>query len=205
MISVNNINPHYFCDASLFQVHQIHQVNLFDMRNQKVEYEGKCYLFLMSLQDFSGWFHWKEKLPSVKVELGKIYDKHGIPDLLQSDTAKEFKSSLKRYCLKNKIQMTKSRPYNLRASEQVERSQQSCKKVMYDLISQDRTGVNWARNLPQYMKCSSNEQREELGAKSPFEVYFGGTHNDIQKTDIQIRKKYETWYLLQLKDEIVTK
>ena len=76
---------------------------------------------------------------------------------------------------------------------------------MYDLISQDRTGVNWARNLPQYMKCSSNEQREELGAKSPFEVYFGGTHNDIQKTDIQIRRKYGTWYLLQLKEEIVTK
>ena len=52
---------------------------------------------------------------------------------------------------------------------------------MYDLISQDRTGVDGARNLPQYMKCSSNEQREELGAKSPFEVYFGGTHNELLK------------------------
>lgn len=114
MISINNINPHYFCDISLFQVHQIHQVNLFDMRNQKVEYE------VLSLLDVFTRLQWLVSLErktahSVKVELGKIYDKHGIPDLFQSDTTKEFKSSLKRYCLKNKIQMTKSRPYNLRA------------------------------------------------------------------------------------------
>ena len=119
-ISINKMNPYYFCNVSLFQVHQIHQVDLIDMLNQKVGYEGKCYQYVLSLLNVFSRFQWlvpleRKTAHSVKVELGKIYDKHGIPDLFQSDTTKEFKSSLKRYCLKNKIQMTKSRPYNLRA------------------------------------------------------------------------------------------
>ena len=56
---------------------------------------------------------------------------------------------------------------------------------MYHLITQDRAGVNWARNLPQYMKCLNNEKREELGWKSPFEVYFGRKHNELVKCDCQ--------------------
>ena len=118
------MNLYYFCDISLFQAHQIHQVHLIDMYNQKVEYERRCYQYLLSLLYALSRFHWlvpleRKTTHSVKVELKKIYDVRGISDLLQSDNGKKFESSVRQYCQKNKIRMIKSRPYHCVKSVQI--------------------------------------------------------------------------------------
>ena len=41
------------------------------------------------------------------------------------------------------------------------------------MVTQTRSGTNWVKNLPNYVKCINNEKREELGWQSSFEVYFG--------------------------------
>ena len=52
------MDPYYFWDVSLFQIHEIHPVDLIDMHNQKVEYEGRCYQYVLSLRDVFSRFHW---------------------------------------------------------------------------------------------------------------------------------------------------
>ena len=44
---------------------------------------------------------------------------------------------------------------------------------MYDFINIGKKGVNWAANLTSYNRIVNEESKEELGWKSPFEVYFG--------------------------------
>ena len=59
-----------------------------------------------------------------------------------------------RYSEKNKIWMIKSSLQNPQVQGKVERSnQQFHKKVMYDVIGQDRAGFNWVQNLQQYIEC----------------------------------------------------
>ena len=41
------------------------------------------------------------------------------------------------------------------------------------MITQRRSGTNWVKNLPDYMKYLNNKKREELGWQSHSEVYFG--------------------------------
>ena len=36
--------------------------------------------------------------------------------------------------------------------------------------------INWAKQLPNYARSLNNEKREELGWKSPVEIYFGRIH-----------------------------
>ena len=180
------MNPYYFCNVSLFQVHQIHQVDLIDMLNQKVGYEGKCYQYVLSLLNVFSRFQWlvpleRKTAHSVKVELKKIYDVHGIPDLLQSNNGKELKPSVKRYCQKIKIQMKKSLT--------ICKLELRLKSLTDNFASQHRAGVNWSRYLPQYMACLNNKNREELGWKWPFKVYFGRKHNELVKCDRQFERR----------------
>ena len=47
------------------------------------------------------------------------------------------------------------------------------------MITQRRSGTNWVKNLPDYMKYLNNKKREELGWQSPSEVYFGRNINEL--------------------------
>ena len=110
-------------------------------------------------------FHWLapltiKKSSHVKMELQRIYKEHGQPERLQSDNGCEFKRQVKDYCKSRKIKMINCRRYNPKARGKVERSHRSLRqKIFYDLIQQKRTGVNWIKSLPDYMKCLSNKKR----------------------------------------------
>ena len=40
------------------------------------------------------------------------------------------------------------------------------------MLRHKKTGINWVKHLSEYMKCLNNEKTEELGWKSPFEIYL---------------------------------
>ena len=74
--------------------------------------------------------------------------------------------------------MIRCRPYNPKAQGKVERSYRVLRtKIHYDMVQQKRNGVNWVKNLQDYMNCVNSEKREELGWKSPFEIYYGRKSN----------------------------
>ena len=110
----------------------------------------------------------------------RIYKEHGQTECLQSNNGGEFKRQVKDYCKSRKIKMIYCRPYNPNAQGKVERSHRSLRqKIYHDLIQQKKTGVNWVKSLPDYMKYLNNEKKEELGWKSPFEIYYGRKSNEL--------------------------
>lgn len=171
------------CPVIVKNIHDQHQIDLVDMNSMKVNYNGKTYRYIFSLMDVFSRFHWLAPLERktsrlVKKELNRIYTVHGVPKRLQSDNGGEFKGDVQKFCLNRKIKMIKSRPYNPKAQGKVERSHRVLRqKIHYDLITQTKTGVNWVKNLPKYMKCLNDDKREELGWKSAFEIYFGRKSN----------------------------
>ena len=147
------------------QVHQIHQIDLVDMTNLKVECKGNTYKYILSSMDVFSRYHWlcplgRKRSLDVKREVKKIYDVHGLPHVIQSDNGGEFKGKFEDYCRDSKIKMIKSRPYNPKAQGKVERSHRVLrKKILYDMLSQKNSGVNWVRNIPQYMKTLTKSAR----------------------------------------------
>ena len=160
-------------------------MDLIDMKNMQVEYKGKTYRYILSLMDLFSRFHWlapleRKKSSLVKKELQRIYSVHGKPERLQSDNGREFKKEVKSYCVKNKIKMIKCRPYHPQSQGKVERSHRVLRrKIYYDLMKQKKTGVNWVKCLPDYMKCLNHDKREELSWKSAFEIYYGRKANEL--------------------------
>ena len=78
------------------------------------------------------------------------------------------------------IRMVQSRPYNPKAQGKVEWSHRVLRnKLYFDKVTQTWSGTNWVKNLPNYMKYLNIEKREELGWRSPFEVYFGRKRNEL--------------------------
>ena len=134
--------------------------------------------------DISSRFHWltpltRKKSSHVKKELQRIYKEHGQQERLQSDNGGEFKRQVKDYCKSRNIKMI-NRPYNPKTQGKVERSHRLLRlKIYYDLIQQKKTGVNWVKSLPDCMKCLNNEKKEELGWKSPFEIYYGRKSREL--------------------------
>ena len=55
---------------------------------------------------------------------------------------------------------------------------------MYDFINLGKKGVNWASNLASNNRILNEESKEELGWKSPFEVYFGRKSNILVKASL---------------------
>ena len=163
------------------------------MRGEAVEYQGKTYHYIMSLLDLFYRFHWLYPLqtkhsPGVKEYTKKTYEVHGTAGTLQSDNEKEFKRYIKRFCQKNKIKMIQSRPYNLTAQGKVEHLHGVLrKKIAFDMLNQKCTGTNWVKNLPNYMKCVNNEQREVLRWQSLFEIYFDKKNNELVKCGVPER------------------
>ena len=56
---------------------------------------------------------------------------------------------------------------------------------MYDFINLGKKGVNWASNLASYNRILNEESKEELGCKSPFEVYCGRKSNILVKGSLK--------------------
>lgn len=82
--------------------------------------------------------------------------------------------------------MITSRSYNPKAQGKVERSHRELrKKLNYVMVSLKYKGVNWVKNLPNYMRILNELAREELGWHSPFEIYYGRTSNFVKKVNIQ--------------------
>ena len=48
------------------------------------------------------------------------------------------------------------------------------------MIHIGRSGVNWAKSLPNYARILKEDAREELGQKSPFEIYHGRKSNVLR-------------------------
>ena len=46
-------------------------------------------------------------------------------------------------------------------------------------------GVNWFKNIPNYMRALSGLAREELGQRSPFEIYYGRISNFVSRLDLE--------------------
>ena len=55
---------------------------------------------------------------------------------------------------------------------------------MYDLVSLGKKGVNWAANLEDYNRILNEECKEELGWRSPFEIYYGRKSNQLVKASL---------------------
>ena len=70
---------------------------------------------------------------------------------------------------KNKIKRIRCRPYHPESQGKVERSHRVLRqKIHYDRMKKRKHGINWAKEMPNYMKALINDKREELGWKSPF-------------------------------------
>ena len=83
--------------------------------------------------------------------------------------------------------MIKSRPYHPKSQGKVERSHRRLrKKIKYDSIKLGKKGVNWVANLGAYSRILNNERttKEELGWKSPYEIYFGRKSNTLIQSSL---------------------
>ena len=55
---------------------------------------------------------------------------------------------------------------------------------MYYLVSVGKKGVNWAANLEDNNQILNEECKEELGWRSPFEIYYGRKSNQLVKASL---------------------
>ena len=82
--------------------------------------------------------------------------------------------------------MITSRPYNTRAQGTVECFHRELRKnIHYDIVNLKSKGVSWDEYLPNYMIVLNDLAREELGWRSPFEIYYGRISNFIKKDNIE--------------------
>lgn len=56
---------------------------------------------------------------------------------------------------------------------------------MYDLVTLGKKRVNWAANLDDCNRILNNECKEELGWKTPFEIYYGRKSNLFVKASLE--------------------
>ena len=143
-----------------------HQVDLMDLSKDAVEHDGREYRYVLRVMDVFSRYSWLRPLEKkashhVSQALKAIYAEHGPPDRLQSDRGSEFEGKVRPLCKALKIKLIKSRPYHQQSQGKVERShRQLRKKIMYDLVTLGKKGVNWAANLDDY-----NRKRKSLAGK----------------------------------------
>lgn len=56
---------------------------------------------------------------------------------------------------------------------------------MYALVTLGKKRVNWAANLDDCNRILNNECKEELGWKTPFEIYYGRKSNLFVKASLE--------------------
>ena len=56
---------------------------------------------------------------------------------------------------------------------------------MYDIVSLGKKEVNWAANLEDYNRILNEECKEELGWRSPFEIYYGRKSYQLVKASLK--------------------
>ena len=123
----------------------------------------------------------------------QIYSVHGRLKNLQSDRGSGFKKELKTFCNCWKIRRTCSRAYHPQSQGKVERSHRELRnKIHYDMVKLNSKGVNWVKNLPRYATILNEGAREELGWKSPFEIYYGRKSNAILNEQTESPSNNET-------------
>ena len=102
-----------------------------------------------------------------------MYDQHGPADRLQRDQGPGLEGNVRSLWKHFKIKMIKSRPCHPQSRGKVERSHRRLrKKIKYDSIKLGKKGVNWVANPCAYNRILNDESKEELGWRSPFEIYF---------------------------------
>lgn len=162
------------------------QIDLMDMgKNGVVRINGKSYRYVLSVMDVFSRFVWPRALATkcskvITKELETIYMEHGPPHVIQSDQEGEFKGAVKKLCHHMKIKTIYSRPYHPQSQGKVERSHRSLRaKMEYDLIK---------IGLPTYQRILSNDPKEVLSYKTPFEVYFARkcTSRKTSETDDEL-------------------
>ena len=86
------------------------------------------------------------------------------------------------------------------------------------MILMGRRGVNWAKGLPNYARILNEDAREELGWKSPFEIYYGRKSNvlrhanddevdfepTIEDIEYKINDRYYKKHEEQIKNQEIT-
>ena len=60
------------------------------------------------------------------------------------------------------------------------------------MVKLNSKGVNWVKNLPRYATILNEGAREELGWKSPFEIYYGRKSNAILNEQTESPSNNET-------------
>lgn len=73
-----------------------HQIDLLDMKNEAVEFEGVVFRYILTVQNVFSRFMClrplkRKKSKAVSEELRKIYRNHCPPKILQCDNVGEFK------------------------------------------------------------------------------------------------------------------
>ena len=158
-----------------------------DLSKDAVEHDGRVYRYVLSILDVFSRYSWLRPLQKkaghhVSPALKVICAEHGPPDRLQSDRGSEFERKVRPLCKALKIKLITSRPYHPQSQGKVERSRRQLrKKIMYDLVTLGKKRANWAANLDDYNRILNNECKEELGSKTPFEIYYGWKSNLLVK------------------------
>ena len=127
-----------------------------------VEYKGDilahCFiarhLFPFSLVSPTGG---KKKQPCQETIITCLY--LVVPEGLQNDNGGELQKHVRNFCNKNKIKMIKNCKYNPKAQEEAEIS--SC-LAFRNILRRDapqKTGVNWAKSLPEDIKFLNMEKK----------------------------------------------
>lgn len=50
------------------------------------------------------------------------------------------------------------------------------------MVNLKHKGINWAENLPNYVRILNKSAREELGWCSPFEIYYAQVSNFVKNS-----------------------
>ena len=84
------------------------------------------------------------------------------------------------------IKLIYSRPRHPQSQGKVERCHRTLKsKMEYDLQKMAQDGVNWAKQLPLYQRIISNDPKEVVAYKIPFEIYFARKCNAFRDSRLQ--------------------
>ena len=160
------------------------QIDLVDMKDEAVVYHVVEYRYILTVQDIFSRFLWlrplsRKKSSSVAPVLRHIYREHGPPRILQCDNGGEFKGDTRSMCKDVGVKIINSRAYHSQSQGKVERSHRALREKIHNDLLHSRT--NWVKDLPEYQFLLNDEVKQELGGKSPFEIYYNRKSNYVVK------------------------